>query len=259
MAYVMGTTLPAGWSLAASEEESFVSLEVNEVPHLNMRQRRVGFQGTKLEDLNKSPVFARAWLSHQLPNEWHIHAGWTPPIRVRDVKPKTVVALVLAKEYRWSAWRMGVAAQGGINRIDGDFTCSQDVVDGFDPDGNPFGCSERSKDELNGTYFGVELGGLWQASKTLHPFASLAWHRIDVDTQVNAQLGEFRDQSLLKTDGDLWTAQVGAQYAHERFDARLSVAYTPLEIQRFDDPRPRSDDLLQVRLTLSPKILTFFK
>ena len=68
---------PGGWQVAA---------ELGEIPHLDHRQTVVGFNGTKPEDLNKSPVIGRVrgWIG--LPAGFVAELAWTPPVEIDGAK-----------------------------------------------------------------------------------------------------------------------------------------------------------------------------
>ena len=57
------------------------------VPHLSEEQRRVGFNGTKLEDLNKTSFFGRVRATVGLPSKFSVDIGYVPPIELNGAKP----------------------------------------------------------------------------------------------------------------------------------------------------------------------------
>jgi hypothetical protein len=61
-------------------------LELGWIPYLSEDQRRVGFGGTKVEDLNKSPLFGRPRLTVGLPGGFSVEAAWVPPIGINGSK-----------------------------------------------------------------------------------------------------------------------------------------------------------------------------
>jgi len=71
----------------AREPWSFaVGLELDTIPHLDEDQRRVGFGGAKVEDLNRLPVFFRPRLTIGLPAKISLDVAWVPPVEVEGVK-----------------------------------------------------------------------------------------------------------------------------------------------------------------------------
>jgi hypothetical protein len=59
----------------ARETWSFeIGLELDTIPRLDEDQRRVGFGGLKVEDLNRLPVFFRPRLTIGLPAKWSKYA-----------------------------------------------------------------------------------------------------------------------------------------------------------------------------------------
>lgn len=247
MAYVGAAMLPSGWSLRPQGSGWSAALELNEVPHLSQRQRRVGFDGIKLEDLNRSPVFGRAWLGYALPWGWSVQAGWTPPIRIKGAKASELWSLVLARRFEHGPWRYGVAVHGGSARIGGSFTC-YDAIIGT----GPGDCAEPSDDEYRHSYYGAE-GGLGYAGDRwrVQPELTFAMHRLDAETQVRARFASFEDRTLLITDGHLRSFGLGLRFdLTARISARLALTHTPLKVKRRDRDRAESDDLTQLRLSL---------
>ena len=63
-----------------------LSLEGGWVPDLSESERRVGFEGTKVEDLNRTSVFGRPRILVGLPAGFAVEAGWVPPIEINGAK-----------------------------------------------------------------------------------------------------------------------------------------------------------------------------
>ena len=74
-----------------------VALELGHIPRLGDAQQRVGFNGLKTEDLNKSPVFGRLRLQVGLPADWVAELGYTPPLTVDGVRSHDLVALAMGR------------------------------------------------------------------------------------------------------------------------------------------------------------------
>jgi len=72
-AAVPDETQPGEWSFSA---------ELSHIPEVDEEDQRVGFDGTKIEDLNKSPVFGRGRLTVGLPSDltrrWDLRPGLRP-------------------------------------------------------------------------------------------------------------------------------------------------------------------------------------
>jgi hypothetical protein len=73
------------------------AVELGEVPHLDATQRVVGFNGTKAEDLNKSPVVGRlrGWIG--LPGGFVAELGWTPPVTFDGARPRDLFAAAVGR------------------------------------------------------------------------------------------------------------------------------------------------------------------
>src|SRR5664280_644723 len=67
-------------------------LELGWIPSLGESQRRVGFDGTALEDLNKSPLFGRPRLTVGLPFGFSAEAAWVPPVGINGQRANLVAA-----------------------------------------------------------------------------------------------------------------------------------------------------------------------
>src|ERR1051326_2856224 len=65
-----------------------VGFELGWMPELDAGQRRVGFYGTKIEDLSKAPIFARPVVRVGLPWKFTAIAAAPVPASVFGVKPR---------------------------------------------------------------------------------------------------------------------------------------------------------------------------
>jgi hypothetical protein len=103
-------------------------LELSWIPELSASQRRVGFNGTKEEDLNKAPIFARPRLTIGLPWSTALTLSYVPPIRLFGVTPNLFAFGVERPVYDRKPWTVGVRAYGQIGDIEGAFTCSEEAA-----------------------------------------------------------------------------------------------------------------------------------
>jgi hypothetical protein len=94
------------------------------VPRLSEAQQRIGFNGTKVEDLNKTPVFGRARIMLGLPSGFVAEVGYTPPLQINGTKPRDLVAVAIGRRLsergRFSVSARAFAQHG---RVGGDITC----------------------------------------------------------------------------------------------------------------------------------------
>lgn len=79
---------PWSWSVGA---------ELAYIPRLSEAQRRVGFNGTKLEDLNKTPVFGRLRLMLGLPGGFGAELGYTPALQINGTELHDLVAMGIGR------------------------------------------------------------------------------------------------------------------------------------------------------------------
>lgn len=171
--------------------------ELAQVPHLDAGQRRVGFNGNKSEDLNKSPVFGRLRLLVGLPRGWSAELAWTPPVRHDGARAEDLFAVAMGR--RWaiggsSALTARVFGQHG--RIEGDITCPARLAGIDDFAVNPYGCQAPSRDRVALNHYGLDL----TATTGRGPWR---WHgglgviRNEPQVQVDARVYDARDRTRL--------------------------------------------------------------
>lgn len=237
--------------------EVLVGLEGSWLPTLSEEERRVGFFGSKEEDLNRTAVFGRGRLLVGLPGSFVLTAGYTPPVEIDGVEPH-LLAVGLGRTL-WSRgrWRLGATLHGGLGRFEGDVTCSRDdVAAGDDPQGNPFGCLEPSHDEMEVRYGGLEVTNRLELRRAV-PYLSLLVHRFDSEFQVDARYRSVVDRTLLRTDGWAWGATAGLAWrASERVRLGAEAFYSPLEVFRGPGERTQTDALFHARALVTYRVRT---
>ena len=130
MAWFAALTLPNGVGgpdeLSPGEVE--LAFEGGWVPSLSEEERRVGFRGTKVEDLNRTAAVGRPTVTVGLPAGWTLEAGWMPPVDVDGIEPN-LLSLALARTL-WRGERLRLAGRviGEDGSFRGDLTCSRDDV-----------------------------------------------------------------------------------------------------------------------------------
>lgn len=262
---------PEGWAMARTTTatlnlglappgdlepwEIAVAAELASIPHVDTEDRRVGFGGTKFEDLNKSPVFGRGRLRLGLPAGFTVELSWSPPVEIDGVRPDGIYGLSLERPlYRSDRWGLGARLFAQAGHAEGDITCSEEVAS-REPgsDDNPFGCVGPSNDDIELDHGGLEVfasarlrDGRWQ------PFASLAVTRMEPEVQVHAPVFNTIDRSQLVTDGTVHTGTLGVAWnASRQWQATAAFSYTPLDARRPPDFDEESDDFWSVRLGLA--------
>jgi hypothetical protein len=256
MAYLGGTTLFSGFGPAASTEFGAIHLGAGaaHIPHISTERRRVGFNGTKLEDLNKLPIFGRLRLAVGLPADFTLELGWTPPVEINGVKARRSLDVSLERPLlEKGRWQAGARAFYQNARISGDFTCSRETA--ANPPGspgNPFGCREPSDDRSVIEQYGLELAVSQRLmNDRLEPYLAYAATRMNPRTHVRARVFEVLDRSLLTTELTTHTFTLGTILRPaRRWEFLAALSWTPLHVRRPPDRGRQSDDLFSARLML---------
>ena len=242
--------------LAAGEVE--LGFDAGWVPSLSEEDRRVGFRGTKVEDINRTAFVGRPTVTVGLPAGWTLEAGWMPPVDVDGVEPSLLSISVT--RMLWRGERVLIAGRllGEDGGFRGDLTCSrEDVRRGPDRDSAVFiDCEEPSDDELELTLWGAELqAALSPTDAGLAPYAALGWVWMDSALQIDARYNGLLDRSRLSTDGSFWTAAAGLAWEpRPRWRVAGEVFYAPLEVVRRTGAERENDALLNVRALLAYRV-----
>ena len=228
-----------------------VGLELDTIPRLSEDQRRIGFGGAKVEDINRLPAIFRPRVTVGLPAKISLDVAWVPPVEVRGVESNLLAIALERPFYSAGPWTLGVRIYGQLGKVSGDFTCSED--DASFPPGPPdniYGCEAPSEDELTLNYLGAAFTGGYRLKKTDFHWG-VAANYMDMEFQVNALTYGFHDQSLLVTDGWTWSVNGGASW---RLGGRTSLAvelfYSPLSVIRPPSTSQENDFLLNLRTML---------
>jgi len=257
MFYFTSVTLFSGLGTPKSRElgEVEAGVEVGNIPQLNEEQRTVGFDGTKKEDLNNSPIFARGRLTVGLPWKLGLLLGYTPPVTVWGVKPHIFSYGLERPVYERGPWTVGLRAYGQVGSVEGAFTCPGDAAS--EPPGspgNPYGCEGKSKDQITVNYWGLEASGSYRSDsfRGLTPWVTLAGNYLDTRFQVKADTFGFRDRERLKADTGTVTLGIGLRYpVTEKIDLSVGMSFTPLWVTRPPSTSDDTDPLLNARSVLS--------
>jgi hypothetical protein len=234
---------PWAWSIAT---------DLGQIPRLSDAQRRVGFDGTKLEDLNKSPVFGRLRLAVGLPADWIAEIAYTPPIEINGTRAHNLVALALGHRLIERAnWTVSGRVLGQQGTVRGDVTCPAQLANVADPVRNPYGCQAASRDRFGLDYYGGELTAGWAAGGWFwHGSAGLV--RTELDVQVDALTNGFEDRSHLFARGYRRYFALGTRRdVASNWSMAAEVLFVPLQVRRSPDAARESDPLVSLRLQLS--------
>jgi hypothetical protein len=261
MSYATAATLFHGLEVPDDTElwDFELAVEISNIPRIDADKTRVGFGGTKLEDLNKSPVFGRGRLWLGLPADFTLELAYTPPVSIEGVRADGIYGIALGRPlFRAENWRLGARAFGQWGHAKGDITCSREVAAFGDNDftNNPFGCQGPSRDDVELDHYGLEFSAAWQRGRW-SPFLAWSLARIHPEVQINAPVFNFIDQSRLVSKDELLSGTLGIQYSGSRgMNWYLSGSWTPLEVDRGEGLQ--SDDFWSVHLMLQLDVGEFF-
>lgn len=257
MNYFTSATLLSGLSVPRSRAFGSIEggVELAWIPQLSSEQQRVGFNGTKDEDLNKAPIFGRPRITIGLPWRFALTLSYVPPIRIFGIKPNLFAFALERPLYERDPWIIGMRLYGQIGNVEGAFTCSEDVVK-FLP-GSPenlYGCEKKSADKAIQRYAGLELSGTYRIEQLggLAPYIAVAGNFLDTQVHVNAQTFGIVDNTHL--EANTWTFSASAGVAYPLADKlRLSVGmfYSPLWVTRPPATSSQNDAFINVRALLT--------
>jgi opacity protein-like surface antigen len=219
--------------------EVVLGLEGASVPQMSDAQRRIGFEGTKLEDVNRTRVFGRLRGSVGLGAGLALDVAYTPPIDLGGAKPNLFAAAIGRPFALSRVLRLGLRAYGQIGTIQADITCSaEEAAAGNDPDKNPYQCVEPSRDETREKTLGGELTLGYDSGGPVKPYVGVLVTYMDLEFQVDALYagGLIEDHTLQQTSGTTVAATGGLTYAPspkwrinaEAFYSWLSIVRPPL-------------------------------
>jgi hypothetical protein len=228
-----------------------IGLELDTIPHLSEDQRRIGFGGVKVEDINRLPVFFRPRVTMGLPAAFSVDLAWVPPVEIEGVT-SNLVALGLERPFLHTGpWVLGARLSGQLGTVGGDLTCSAEEAS--HPPGSPgniWGCEAPSDDELTLNHVSIAFTGGVRVKKTTFHWGLAATY-MDMEFQVDAVTDGILDRTLLLASGWTWSVNAGAEWDLSR---RLSLAgelfYSPLSVTRPPSTETENDALLNLRTML---------
>ncbi len=257
MKYFASAMLFTGYGAPERMEpwDTMLSLEVVHLPSLDREERRVGFGGTKLEDLNKAPAIIRPRVTVGLPADFSATFSYAPPLDVFDAKAALFAASLNRPLWETESFRVGARVFAQYANVRGAFTCPEDHHG--DPEFDPW-CSGQSNDILRAYIHGVEvmasyrLDGIPGVETDLVTYAGLSVQYMDLEFEVDSPRAEgFRDNRRLYTDGYTWAATAGTSYpVTDRIELAGGVFYTPLSVERPGRDR-RTEALFNSRVQVS--------
>jgi hypothetical protein len=228
-----------------------IGLELDTIPQLSEDQRRIGFGGTKVEDLNRLPAFFRPRLTIGLPAKLSLDIAWVPPVELQGLTSNLFAVGLERPFYSAGPLVLGGRIYGQIGKIKGDLTCTEeDASYPPGPPNNVFGCEAPSEDELSLNYVGLAFTGGYRVKKTTFHWG-LAANYMDMEFQVNALTDGILDRSLLLADGWTWSVNGGASWKlSQRFSLAVELFYSPLSVTRPPSTESENDPLFNLRSML---------
>ncbi|HEX9785100.1 MAG TPA: hypothetical protein VGA56_20520 [Opitutaceae bacterium] len=260
MQFFTSLALPTGFGPAEKLHpwKALVALDVVQIPWLSEEERRVGFNGTKVEDLNHAPVVARPNLTIGLPGDWTVSFAYVPPVRAFDLRTDLYGMSVQKSFLRDGPWQAGLRAFAQYARVRGTFTCTREAVEaGDDPVGNPFGCEACSNDTVRMRVARLEVALAYRLERfhRLTPFATASWQNMDIDFEVDALRSGSRDHRYLKAETQSWIFSAGARLPiGTRWTFAAAVLHAPIDVLRPGQGKPRDEGVT----TLSTQLSCFF-
>jgi hypothetical protein len=235
-----------------------IGFEGGYVPQLSDAERRIGFNGSKLEDVNKTSFFGRVRGSVGVGKGVALELAYTPPIETGGAKPN-ILALALGRPFELApSWRLGLRGYGQIGTIKGDITCSAaEVAAGDDLQANPFQCVRPSEDESRQKAVGLELVAGYDGRSRFKPYAGIAVNYMDLEFHVNALYsdGLVEDHTVQLTSGTTVSATAGLTFAAgARFRVTAELFYSWLRVARPPSATSANEGLLNGRLFVSYRV-----
>lgn len=248
-----------GPRLGLAKGEWALGFEVANIPHLSAEERTVGFNGTKEEDLNKSPILARPIVHYGLMDRLSLTASYVPPVEVFNGL-KTHLAglsanyeLLRHERYTWT-----VRLVGQWSEAKGDFTAPREIVGDPDLEKNPFEAIAPSRDTYTSWTGSIDSTFYYKVNppKPIYLFLNLnyTYGDFEFDVLVPQPENNFHTNNLT-TDGGFWMYGGGLYIeTTERTDFRILVSYAPLDVRRPPDYEIENDSLLNFRMVFNYRL-----
>jgi len=232
-----------------------IFLDLASLPDLSESERRVGFDGTKVEDLNKSHIFGRPGLTVGLPWKFALSVGYIPPIRLFGVRTNLLSIAIERPLFERGPWTLGARLHGEVGHLRGALTCPGRIIR-FEPGSNenPYGCETRSNDTAVQRYIGLELAGSYRVERLYNftPYLTLGANYLNTEFHVHNITFGAEDRTRLAAD--TWTFSLGAGATlplGDRVRVAIGVFYTPLWVTRPPETSEERDSLVQARSEIS--------
>lgn len=259
LAHFTSATLLTGLGTPGSLRPGSVSVgfELGWLPTLDATQRRVGFNGTEEQDLNKAPFMPRPRVTIGLPASFTLIVAGTPPIPMFGLEAALLAVGLERPIVETPHWVLGARGYGQVGWVRGAYTCPPSVL-AFPPGspGNDEGCQAPSSDTSKLRYLGGEavVGYRSERLPRLAPHAAVGISVMDVGFQVNAHTFDFIDRTSYTSRGTVVSFSAGVSY---QVTSRLALAtdafYSPMWVRRPGLPR-ENDGLFNVRALVTCRL-----
>ncbi len=260
MKYVASTTLLSGLEPPTPHEgvqagAVTIGLEMDWLPTLDAGQRRIGFNGTSPEDLNKAPILVRPIVRIGLPDRFSVILAAPPPFTVFGLTPRLLEFGLERPLVERGKWMLGWRGYGQVGSVKGAFTCPRSVL-AFAPGSpeNPGACVGESADVASLRYAGSELELAYRIPNApkLVPHVAVGGTLIDGAFQVHAPVTGGLDETHLWTRGGTFSGGAGVTYSvSKRAAVTVDAFYSPLWVRRNPSAPATNDGLFNVRALLS--------
>ena len=257
MKYFTAVSLMSGYGASEGLDKGAISIafDVGCVPNLDEDERRVGFIGSKVEDLNRTSAFGRVRADFGLPSNWTLTLGWVPPLEIDGVTPEVYNLALSRRLISRSNWSLSARVHGQAGSLEGDLTCPAAIVDSTDPAVNPEECLEPSRDQVTMDYAGIEWTYTRTASNRWHPYLAVSANYLDLEFQVRARYSLFLDRGRLLADGWSPTLAIGTRYlGRSKLTLAGEVFYAPLAVMRESARASQNDPLINVRFLIEYRV-----
>ncbi len=254
MKYYASLALLTGMGVPEAMGAGRISLgfEGGLVPQLDEEQRRVGFGGVKVEDLNRTPFFGRVRGKIGLSDTASLELAYLPPFEIEGTKPHMFSVAVGRPFDASDTWKIGVRGYGHFGTIEGDITCSAAEIEGGP---NPFDCVAPSNDDLRQRAYGLEITTGYVSESRLRPYVGVAVNYLDLEFQVDAMHSGVHDRTLNLTDGTTIYLTGGATYAAgDKWRLTGELFYSWLSVVRPPSTESTNDGLFNFRFLVSYRI-----
>lgn len=258
--YFTSAMLLTGLETPRTRPPGSVSLgfEIGWLPALSDSQRRVGFDGTKTEDLNKAPFLPRPRVVVGLPGRFSLIVAADPPIRSFGIKPKLVAVGLERPLYESTGLSVGLRGYGQAGNVEAAFTCPSSVL-AFAPGSpsNSYGCQAESADTASLRYVGGELSAGYAGDRVrrLSPHIAVAVNYVNTIFQVNALTFGYLDHTRLLAHGMTAAISGGLSYPlTDRLRVAADLFYTPLSVRRPPSSSTQNDGLFNIRALVAYRL-----